>query len=389
MDRQSRISGSSEDAHYTPSEVADRLIDFGELPTRGLRVADFAAGRGALLQAFESSRRDCRVYASDRSAEAVRHLRTKHPGWTVGRVDFLSPRSRAQSPVTDSRAWYDLVLLNPPFSYRGGRFHDAMAGTERLTGSPAACFVATASNYSDHILAVLPKSTFVSTRDQAIWSLLKRSWRIELGAELGRTTFEKRHATTVLVSLKLDPRLRPTPILGQSDTSPGIGFQLVRGCTPMHRLTADLSGVHVAHTTGLRNHNFPRMSGAAPSAGRRVSGACVLLPRVGLPDPKKIIAHFAREPLLLSDCVFAIPCETIEQAELVAKNLRANWSTLKFAWAGSCAPYTTVDRLSSAIDQTKIFVSQKSYVPVDPRPVVPRPDSFSSSTTTISTGGAG
>ena len=52
---------------------------------------------------------------------------------------------------------------------------------------------------------------------------------------------------------------------------------------------------------------------------------------------------------MLSDCVIAIhTLPTGKEAELV-KLLVANWDSVKSAYGGSCAPYTTLKRLAAAL----------------------------------------
>ena len=85
-------------------------------------VADFAAGSGELLLAAASVWPTATMVATDIDSRAVCNVRKISNSWRTGVCDFLNPRSRRSSPVLRSlKRRTNLVLLNPPFSCRGGK----------------------------------------------------------------------------------------------------------------------------------------------------------------------------------------------------------------------------------------------------------------------------
>ena len=62
------------------------------------------------------------MVGTDIDCRAVRKLRKVSESWRTGVCDFMNPRSRQSSPVLRSlNGRTNLVLLNPPFSCRGGQ----------------------------------------------------------------------------------------------------------------------------------------------------------------------------------------------------------------------------------------------------------------------------
>lgn len=295
----------------------------------------------------------------------VQRLRRTHPDWRCGTCDFLSPRSRAACRVSSSKSVYDLVALNPPFSYRGQHGHTVRLGRRKVRVSPAAAFVLVASSYVEagEVLAIVPAGTLHSEKDAATWAVLRDQWEVTLHDEFRRGAFPGLTARSALVSLR--PRgwtdLMPTPSQPAS-IGPLVTVRITRGCTPLHRIQHDASGVPFVHTTGL-NRSGVRRDHVAPTAGRYVKGHAVLVPRVGNPAPWKIQAVLAERETLLSDCVIALCCESRADAEVVVEQIRANWSTVHSAWVGSCAPYTTLNRLVGTLRDhgVEIDVSDRNF----------------------------
>ena len=168
------------DEFFTPEDVAATAVDAITL-RRVETVADFAAGKGSLLQAASLKRPNAKFVATDLSRSMVSFLKRRFPGWQVGQCDFLRPGSREQcKAVRRLRGEADLVLLNPPFSYRRA----AVAVTSRRSMpfrcSPAAAFVVTSIEYlrpGGQLLCIVPTSTLRSELDAAARDLLYQERR--------------------------------------------------------------------------------------------------------------------------------------------------------------------------------------------------------------------
>ena len=108
------------DIHYTPSALATSLVQ-ATSEVRPKLVADLAAGNGNLLLAAEQVWPNARFVATDIDPRAVRRLGRLRPSWTVGRCDLRSvPSRRSCLALKNMRKSACLLLLNPPFSCRGG-----------------------------------------------------------------------------------------------------------------------------------------------------------------------------------------------------------------------------------------------------------------------------
>ena len=107
------------DAFYTPSHLAELMVSHVQYHEPKV-IADFAAGDGELLLTAHRRWPHASIIATDLDKRSIRIIRHRNPVWSVGCCDFLNERSRIRcSPLRDMIGTVSLVLLNPPFSYRG------------------------------------------------------------------------------------------------------------------------------------------------------------------------------------------------------------------------------------------------------------------------------
>lgn len=359
------------DAHYTPDgiamEMAEAALSGKRLTTsRELVVADFCAGSGALLDAIARvrGRRPTRMVATDISVDTVRLLRATRPDWSVGRVDLLSAKSRASSPHIRANST-DVLVLNPPFSYRGGssellRVDDGLM----VRASPAAVCLAVSlgSLRSDGVaVAVLPKNFLTSERDEALLRWIRRHWSLHVVRAMDARTFPNGHARTVLVRITAaggDRSSRDSGVVALPRSSPirvetCRCLDLVRGRVPMHTVGARWNAhqlVPVAHTTDIRGGRL-EPSGPLVDAALSTTGPFCVVPRVGALSPQKV-GIFTGQRAVLSDCVIAIrPRRRIHVSLLADRLSKDRFSDLQAAYQGSCAPYITVQRLADMLSR--------------------------------------
>jgi hypothetical protein len=344
------------DAFYTPPSIAAEVAR-ALTAHRVERVVDFAAGDGALLAAVNTRFRSATMFALDSDRTALSALRRSQPGWHLSACDFLSTRSRAASRLGRGDQHFDTVVLNPPFSFRGQRGNTLSVGAKVVRGvSPAASFVWLASAYlppdGGQMAALIPASSMISEKDAAVWRAIDESWDVEVLRRLGRGEFPKLAAKILLVRLSRPPgrpRSRELRAMERPATfSPALAVRVVRGCTPCHKAVPSSIGRAFLHSTGLTRDGMS-VTVVAATGGRETSGHAVLLPRVGAPATWKIQVRHEPAALLLSDCVLALECDDAAAAEQVAARLRNNWEQFSHVWSGSCAPYLTLRRLSTAL----------------------------------------
>ena len=125
------------DQFNTPPAVTKKMI----ASVRGHRpsvIADFAAGSGELLHAAAAQWNGATMIGMDIDERIVRALRRKEPDWIISRGDFLNPNPNLRAEaLRRASGGVDLILLNPPFSSRGGTRSKLMLGNESLSCSRA------------------------------------------------------------------------------------------------------------------------------------------------------------------------------------------------------------------------------------------------------------
>lgn len=351
------------DSYYTPPWMAKEVA--GALPEmRCGIVADFAAGEGSLLDAAEQRFGASTQYvATDKSHTALRYLSTKRPvGWTLGRLDVFSARSRNASQIWRSSAKrVDGLVLNPPFSYRGGEgLTLSEAGVSIKRASPAVSFLRLALTRlapGGTAAVLLPANALRSERDEQTWEEISLSHKVAFLERYERTAFVRAHAATVLVSVT-----RISAIASGSDNADqskcissqvqtgGTAIDLIRGRVPVHAVdeSSGEGGATFVHSTDL----IRQRGSLVADSSLATSGILVLLPRVGKPDAKKVrLVPAESAPIVLSDCVFALRVPTTVIAADLMAAITSQFHVLERAYGGSCAPYLTIRNLVRALEE--------------------------------------
>lgn len=341
-------------------------------------VADFAAGDGGLLVPAALKWRTAQVVACDFNATAVRDLKQRFPSWRTSRCDFLSDRS-VESTRHLPTLWgsVDVVLLNPPFSLRGGQSWEVISDRRELTCGVALAFLFRALRFlsSDgQLVSVLPASCLHSERDAAAMAELRRRFEVQEVCRLARGRFERCAASSVVLSLRPLGHVQPL----RDGAAPAVdAWTVERGSAQMHALVEaeGRRGCRLIHTDNLRDGQVAGLFRRV-HWHRSVSGAFVLLPRVGRLTPGKVVAGAFVRPVVLSDCVIAVRCADLAEATRVRNGLCRDWAALQGIFGGTGAPYTTVDKVG------RLLASVHEHVgpgPVCPKPPLPRGVSLSAS----------
>ena len=343
------------DRIYTPPPLAAKLIDHVRI-RRPSRIADFAAGDGELLRAARRRWARSTFIATDINPVSVSLIRRNEPHWLVGRCDFLSIVSRARCrALADAIGRVSLVLLNPPFTCRGGSSWDTQFGGRGLRSGLAMAFMITAIPYltrGGEMIAVLPVGCLRNERDEHAWTLLREIGQVDVLAENGHDTFPGFSPRTVIVRFTNGPSDVPAGPPAESDkrvmTSPGIPVEVMRGRVSMNTLNGNHSEVMrpLVHSTELEEGGVNLTRRMVDGAYRSVSGPSVLLPRVGRPSKLKIHTYEGRGSIVISDCVIALKCRTAAEAEVVRRTLLENWDEIERHYAGTGARHLTVRTLS-------------------------------------------
>lgn len=345
----------SKDAYYTPEWLAETVVSLSR-KRRPRVVADFAAGDGALLRAAEMRWKRATLVAADLCGESVRRLRQRNEQWQCTKCDFLDAHSRARSRVLASLVGsVDQILLNPPFSCRGGTAFSAETPSGVIKCGRAMAFVLASLKYLSPdgvLIAVLPSNVLGSQKDREALLHLQSAYNLSTRIADSSSDFTGCRVKYVLASLtsrkaKLEVKARAA---GRrvSGGRRSARVAIVRGTTQMHALPAN--GRTLVHTTDLRDHRVFLNGHCGGSDRPSAIGPAVLFPRVGALRLDKACLYLRRQRVALSDCVICVQCDSAEDARWLLARFRENQSVYAGMFSGTCAPYATLKRVKAALN---------------------------------------
>ena len=350
------------DIHYTPSALATSLVQ-ATSEVRPKLVADLAAGNGNLLLAAEQVWPNARFVATDIDPRAVRRLGRLRPSWTVGRCDLRSVLSRRSClALKNMRKSACLLLLNPPFSCRGGTRFPVPTPSGPIYASTALSFLLLATEYlahRGHIACILPLGCLYSEKDMHAWTHIKLQFQVLVLDHCAIGTFPGAAATTVLVRLSpRDSRLTtwPTSMPRTPNVASRFCVRIIRGCCPLHRLQQDQNKPPLVHYTDLRNGRVELTGRLGFGTYRCVTGPAVLLPRVGMITSAKVAILPPGLEVMLSDCVVALKPKRHALVAALRQRLVTNFSDLRQQYTGTGAPFITLGRLKCVLDAIGVSV---------------------------------
>ena len=353
------------DTHYTPLAVAKTLVQ-AMSDLRPELIADLAAGNGDLLLEAERVWPNANFVATDIDQRAIRRLTRLRPTWAVGRCDLRRTRSRASSRLLRRiLGSVSLMLLNPPFSCRGGTRFLVQTADGPLHAGTAMSFLLLAAAYvadRGHIISILPLGCLHSAKDALAWHHLKSRYDVTLLDTYAMGAFPSSAASTAIV--RFSPRTQPVatgshrPIARKLE--PKFGVCLIRGSCPVHRQRNEKQKPALVHYTDIRN-------GTVLLNGRRgfgsfacVDGPAILIPRVGRVTAGKIAIYEACRSIMLSDCVIALKPSSLKDAHVLRDRLIDNLDQLRTQYIGTGAPFITIARLRTALASLGIQIDESS-----------------------------
>ncbi|WP_411551062.1 methyltransferase [Mycobacteroides chelonae] len=341
------------------------------LPDGTTSVVDLAAGGGALLCAATKRFDHLTVAAVDLDSCAVRLLRSSHPDWLVSRADSLLDVSYRSSAAYSRRgAGYDAVLLNPPFSYRGQARERVYYRGVVFRVTPATSFVLRALDWIHDdglVVAIIPDNVMNIDGDRELWNTWHSDFLLERKRFLNHNTFQGARTTAMVVTLRPAgrPKRRFVRARAGGYISPALAsdcscVEIIRGRVPVYQAgtLATNTGAPFIHTTALRAGMVKPGSMRLPRALSSI-GPFVLLPRVGRPDPAKIVLSTLQRPVL-SDCVIGLRAIESCTQHAVYELLASEFDYLASLYTGSCAPYITIERLAGWLRESGFLAGKRS-----------------------------
>ena len=333
------------DSFYTPSLIGKKMIGAVHSSFPSV-IADFTAGSGELLKCAKQKWPDASLVGTDIDRHTITRLRRQEPGWYIGVCDFLKNNSRQRcGALKNLEGRVSLVLLNPPFSCRGGSQFDASIAGHSIRCSRAMAFLLNAIRYlapEGEIIAILPAGSLSSQKDERAWALLRMMVGVEIVGTNGHRTFNGCFPRTVIV--RLSTVKGTLPVRTQRNTaSVSRPYTLVlhRGKVPMYTVPecAPENAVPLVHSTSLQESRVI-LGEFYAKAGEVVvvQGPLVLLPRVGQPKDTKLVFYKGTRKFAISDCIFALSCTRRGLARVYA-SMKKNWKSVERLYTGTGARY--------------------------------------------------
>ena len=359
------------DQFYTPEGLASLLVSVSTL-NRVEKIADFAAGNGALLKAALARWPDAKVAGMDVDPYAIAELARAIPAAELEQNDFFAVSEQTQSVPASPDRLFDLVLLNPPFSCRGSAAFTVTLGGQTFKASRALAFVARALpflNASGELIAILPSSCLTSERDRSLRGALHERWDFVTIGSSHSDAFRRCSVTVDIVKLTRRSAGSTSPLapdVPRSNISRG-RLQLMRGSLANSRGSFEPHGAPFVHSTDLAQGRIGPLSRWYANATKSVAGSALLFPRVGRMRFDKLVHKQDSRTIILSDCVIA--CKTPDRLDESAllDLMQRDWSNFSRLWAGSCAPYVTMSRLQEAFMLLGYEVDIVENMMLDPR----------------------
>lgn len=351
------------DRYYSPAWLAEALCSHFSI-SNGARIFDPTMGAGALLNAaVEQSRAgQLAVMGCDIDKRAVSQVRTVRPDWEVDRADIFSEGSRRQSRVwrAAKRTGVDAVMMNPPFSFRGGHRKVVSFLGENFSLTPAVAALAIVLNEvkaSQGVGAILPAGSLRTETNAVFWEALERVYELKVSQELPRGSFPDAKASSLLLTVK-ERRKAASRLKGLRHAEPsGHGHYRSQACACVEvirgrvqtskKIEPGRDSVPFIHTTSLRN-GVAHQGEIRRPALLATEGPMILLPRVGRFSYEKIVIVDAR-PFVLSDCVIALRTADSHSLETLHSALLDPAFGLEDEYGGTGAPYITMKLLISKL----------------------------------------
>jgi len=342
------------DRYYTPEATARELVEATD--SVAARCLDTACGEGGLLKAAAEVIPGVACHGMDVDTHALDRLRRRYRAWVLSKGDALSPQSWSRCHAVKDCTSADLVLLNPPFSMATAKGLDVcLKGyTGRTSVAMAHVLSVVLRLEPSRAAAIVPESLIYSDLDAQARQVLEKRYALSVLRGLKNTTFKGTRANALLITLQLRSRPRRETssqggLVGQLSTA-----TLVRGGLPLFEAksgTAPL--VHSTAIEKLRPQSIRRLPRVQPILRGVVSGHVLLIPRVGVPKPSRFHVIFARSPIQLSDCVFALCFATRDVGRKWLREIKTRGEDVCSLYRGTGARYVTVARLASWLERTE------------------------------------
>lgn len=334
------------DSYYTSPYLASKLINYIKQFSFD-NVVDFCIGDGELIRSALSIWPNIKCFGTDISEKSLRVVKRKHPNWQLGKCDLLKEVSRNRCKIMKKKKkGFDLVLLNPPFSCKGGTVHDVNLANKTFKVSTAMKFLSESIKFLTEngcLLAIMPISICYSQKDRKLWNYLKEKYNLSILEIPNGNFFKNCNPSIVFISINIDRLPNKNSVKNVS-----LGFSkytIFRGKISVYEANYKSNGIPFIHSTNLLKNKLENVSKRVVSKTSVINGPAVLIPRVGKPNPQKICFISNNSSYALSDCVIAIQLKSKSKTKKMYEKIINNWENFKELYKGTGANFITIERL--------------------------------------------
>lgn len=346
------------DKFYTPHSVARLMVSFSKLDNP-MYIADFASGDGILLYYAFQRWPNASFYANDISSEALSAMKNHNFTYKVENIDFLSNDLREKSPIMQFlKKKSDLILLNPPYSFRG-QFKFLFKGNYHFNCPRSLAFVLIATEFlADHgeLIALLPSGAIYGVRGRETLDYFQTNFSFEVLETFSNKTFNLCSAKTVIVKFS---RRDQEKIKLNANKNENTQYEIIRGNMPMYRVVEKEKSKHrIIHSTSIQRYIVKPLRVDKNDLARKILGHNVLIQRVGNIKKHKIVHFHTAKKVMLSDCVIAIPTRSKKESEFIINYVHDNWDRFLEMYTGTCAKHLAIQDLKSFLATCPRFIEE-------------------------------
>lgn len=335
---------------YTPSKVSEELVSAANV-RNPMKIVDFCAGRGSLLAAAQRSWPSAALFAVDINPGVMGSLSSV--SWCC--ADFLD-QSFNRSCGKHFPSEFDLILLNPPFSFDRSQLRFARGSHSDQRCSVAFAFLFTALEYlsrDGELLAIMPTSSLRSDRDTGSRERLRDGHKCKIISPPKYDRFPGLDVSTYLLSVRRKKEIKTTvrnQLLRQKSEKK---CEVLRGQVSVKRSDREIQhGLHGwIHTTSIRSSKIVERYKLPEAVKARdqtfLPKGSLVLPRVGKVQPGNLAITTRRE--ILSDCLIGISFPDSSLTSRLLAFIQHDFSNFLDIYAGTGAPYTTQSKIKAYV----------------------------------------
>lgn len=339
------------DKFYTPAFISKRMIKVAGTIDAKI-IADFASGDGSLLLSASNKWKKASFYANDICKSTAVMAKINIDNCISSNIDFLNRDKFSKNKVLRSIIGKcDLILLNPPYSYRGQYCTTIEGCDQKLTCPKSLVFIINSLPFlaqNGKIIALMPEGAIRGERSREAIAFIEKGYELKVLEEFSANSFSDCYAKTVIISVSSKKIKNKSAIKSYKKSS----FKITRGNTSMFKVgKQDDNKIPIIHSTSLTKNGIVLNGNNGIGISHIISSPTVLIQRVGKMQKHKVVLYTEAGKASLSDCLFAIEVDDEDEGKNVVGYIHNNWNLFINEYIGTCAQFITIERLHNFLCQ--------------------------------------